>query len=216
MEYTIKDPHNKGPDGNPACFGQYEENNYICDERCFKTLTCKLESSEEDLRREGKLFRDNIGRPTCFGKLYSFTSTECTHLCNESRECSKITDDSEFLSRGLPPTSSTAYRSEGLKVFNQPTQYTYGYRSPYSQQSNTMFQPPSINNYQIDERTNAYIKSKYGVPLKLDPTVPGQFEGEPWYERFFKEVIKYAGSYAFQLLSHIVIGSRWAPSIKKE
>lgn len=215
MSILIRDPNLKRADGNPKCFGNYQEGHYTCDHACFKPLMCKVETDDEEPRREGKQFRGLDGRPTCFAKLYDSLSEECGN-CGHVRECSEI-----FETNVTHTTrSSTAIKSEGLKVFNQPPNpyANYGYRSstpsyyqPPIQQPN-----PHIQSYPVDEKLNAYMRAKYGVPLQVDPTIPGQFEGEAWYERFFKEVLKYAGYYSLQLLSHVLMNTRWAPNTEEE
>lgn len=206
----IRDPNTKREDGNPKCFSHYEEGHFVCENKCNKALSCRMETAEEEQRREGKTLKDASGRPVCFGKIYSPLSTECNFLCNVAYDCAEETETNERKRTALK-TSPYAKRSELLTMY-QPSPYSYNNRP----QTPGIFQQPQtgVYQYQVDDRTNAYLRQKHGVGLKIDPTVPGQFEGEAWYERFLKEVFKYAGVYALQLLALAVSQSRWAPNAK--
>ncbi len=198
----IRDPTVKRADGNPECFGNFSAEHYMCNNKCYKFLSCKSETEEDDKRREGKQFKNNNGVPLCFGELYSPLSPECQDYCNDAHDCETTSEDNE--KRRRISTSSGAIRSERLSILRDGPQ-----RQPQPQQVFT--QQPTQFNFSVDERTQQYVKQKYGVGLKIDPTVPGQFEGEEWYERFFKEVLKYSGYYALQLLGLVIMNSRWAP-----
>lgn len=211
----IRDPKFKQEDNEtPVCFGNYLDTHTTCTTQCHKVLSCKIFSDEDDKRREGKEFKNSNGVPLCFGELYSSVSLECQEECPDVADCF-ITIEENSVNK--PKISATAKRSEKLHMFqnfpkpSQPPLYTSQY---YTTPSTTYQQTQSP--YYVDERMHTYTKEKYGVGLKYDPVIPGQFEGEPWYERFFKEIAKYTAYYALKLLGDVVVNSRWAPTVGKE
>lgn len=196
----IRDPIKKRADGNPECFGAYLEGHFTCENKCVKVHSCRSITGEDDKRREGKQFRGQNGIPLCFGELYSPLSDECQETCEDAHDCQTATDDNDR-ARRINATTPTGIRSDRLHMYREIP------RQPQPQ--------PQVATYQsqyVDERTQQYIKQKYGVGLKADPTIIGQFEGEPWYERFFKEVAKNSAYHALQLLAYAVSTVRWAPS----
>jgi hypothetical protein len=205
-----RDPKILREDGNPQCLGNYEEEHYVCSNNCHKVMQCKIESNFEEQRREGKLVKDSLGRPLCFSRLFDIQSTECGYLCNSAIECGEASEEER------PTRSLTSITSPKLNMYNpSSTQYTYPTFNP-TYNSPVPLQSPQLAQYKVDEKTNIYLRHKYGAGLSLDPVVPGQFEGEAWYERFFKEVFKYAGYYALKLLAEIVMNTRWAPKVKEK
>ena len=218
--------------GDPKCTGNFSDDSQICTHHCGHALSCSNETDNEEKRRESRDLRTSEGRRLCFGHLYSENSEECQNVCRQSFDCSDVMNNEEFepfkakspfaTPKTSIPTTLTGIRSPGLNVLQPkppiPMPYypqTPSYSNPFQSSSYTSTTSQYQNPYYIDEKTQAYLKAKYGVGLKIDPTVPGQFEGEEWYVRFFKEVFKYAGSYALQLLGHILVNNRWAPNLKQ-
>lgn len=218
----------------PKCFGNYSDDAQVCTHHCSKALNCSNETDDEVKRRDSRDLRGPDGRKVCFGKLYSEFSEECQNHCLQSYDCGDVVLNDELSiyqpeweprRASMPSTTSTGIRSPSLSVLqNKPPlppmpmyQTQPNYVSPFSSQYSSGSQYQNLfANQNVDDRTQAYLKAKYGIGLKPDPTVPGQFEGEEWYVRFFKEILKYAGYYAFQLLSQILITNRWAPNISKD
>jgi len=213
----IRDPNFKQSDNiTPVCFGNYQEDHTICANKCHKVLSCKSFTDEDDKRREGKEFKNSNGVPLCFGELYSSISVECQEECIDVSDCFITTEENNV---NKPKISATAKRSDKLHMFQSfprtqpppPLQYNSSPSSYYTS-SNSYSQTQSP--YYVDERMHNYTKEKYGVGLRYDPIIPGQFEGEPWYERFFKEIAKYTAYYALKLLGDVVVNSRWAPTVE--
>ncbi len=194
---------NKLINGKPECFGNYEADHYICDQVCNHNMHCAVETREEEKRVDSGAVRELNGRRKCFGELYSRYSRECNYNCNDAYDCEEMKE----LKEGQPKMyfPPTARRSSELNVIQNRQ---IGYRS------NSFENRPNVPSRNIDDSTRVYVKRKYGVGLDPDPIIPGQFEGEEWWVRLFKEVAKYAGHYALQLLSQVLINSWWAPNIE--
>jgi len=219
--------------GGPKCYGNYSDESQLCTHHCGYALSCSNETDNEEKRKENRDLRGPEGKRLCFGHLYSDFSDECQNHCRQSFDCADVMmndelrdfkSNSPFAPKTSIPTTLTGIRSSSLNVIQQkppvppmpfyPQQQTY--TSPFANSPYTSTTQTYQNTGYVDEKTQAYIKAKYGVGLKPDPTVPGQFDGEEWYVRFFKEVFKYAGYYALQLLGHILINNRWAPNFGRK
>ncbi len=203
---TLTKNPNKLVNGKPECYGNYEPDHYVCDQACNYQVYCAVETREEEKRVDSRAVRELNGKRKCFGELYSSYSQECNYYCNDAYDCQEMKELKEGHTKMyFPPT---ARRSSELNVIqnNRPVAY----------RSNSFENRPNTPARIIDDSTKSYVRKKYGVGLDPDPVIPGQFEGEEWWIRLFKEVAKYAGHYALQLLSQVLINSWWAPNIEKK
>jgi len=190
--------------GRPECFGNYEPDDYVCNQTCSYQMYCAVESRDEEKRVDYRAIKDENGRSKCFGELYSKHSYECNYTCGDAYDCEQMKELKEGRYRLYSPP--TAKRSNSLNVI-QPTRPS----SPWSNQTTNITQ--SVPQRNIDPSTRDYVRRKYGVALDPDPVIPGQFEGEDWWIRLAKEVLKHAGYYALQLLSQVLLNTWWAPKM---
>jgi hypothetical protein len=217
--FKIKNPLKTRRDGKPECFGGYEEDNRICTVECPNPVMCYVETKDEDKRVDSRGFKNAEGRRLCFGELYSSTSYECNNACDDAYDCEKMVEfkagrynPSYTPSRiGTNTVPSTSYQSPFSRYPSTTVQQSTPTGTGIRSDALNILQPKMIQQTRLDEQTKRYVENKYGVPLHPDPVIPGQFEGEEWYIRFIKEVVKYAGYYALQLLSNVLISSWWAP-----
>ncbi len=213
----------------PTCFGEYDENNSMCTNHCPFSGECSNETELENEHRN--LSKEVDGKPICFGTYFSPIGPSCLFHCKAAKECEAICerDVNQSLERPTIATSlavltgasskvsSTAIRSPSLAVIDNPyraaTTPTYynGYTTVPAQTMNNNV--PGLR--QPAPLTNEQALALYGVGLHRNPVLPGQFDGEPWYERFGKLFVLNTGESAIRVFSELIITMlrqiHWSP-----
>lgn len=191
----------------PECYGEYNEKEKICAEDCPFKDDCETETLIENENRNFYVKRID-GRPSCFGEYFSPKGPSCVNKCNYKDQCEIVC---EGKAEKLVQLQTGAPRMNVLNdVWNKPT------TNPLPNLNNLAVTVPQR---QPQQYTQEQMIKYYGVPLKENPLVPGQFEGESWYSRLGKEFVLHSGSASIKILSELFITLlsriRWAPNAPK-
>lgn len=227
--------------GIPLCWGRAEESDTTCMEDCPSDLRDRcIDETCTDGDRNPLNIDPNSEKPHCFGKGYSQFSNSCQEECGFSNDCrletkqtNKEENDSNsvktWLSEARKDAASDRIRLPVLQsnpapsVISPPvkapppvnyweTQYNKPYSS-YSQPTttNSNLQLP-INRPNLTEEQYLHF---YGHKPAANPIIPGQFEGESWWERLLKEFVIRSLMYSVQVAGQLVVEMvgriRWAP-----
>lgn len=230
-------------DGVPLCFSKADESDTTCMEDCPSDLRdrCIDETCTDSDRTPHRI--EITGRPACFGNQYSAFSNSCQNECDHSTDCRLETKTSQTLARDSPSwlreaqqdaqkdrihlpvlqsrpapsvisppmNRSVAPINYWESTYNKPS-YTTSYTSPNTSTGLTI----SLNRPNLTE--DQYLHY-YGSKPAANPLVPGQFEGESWWERLLKEFVIRSLAYSVQVAGQLVVEMvgriRWAPQEKQ-
>ena len=240
----IRNPIYTDDDGIPVCYGRKDENSIMCTEDCPSDLSekCGEETESDHERNPEDIGLD--GKPRCFSKAHSEYSSLCQEDCSFLPSCKLATEELEtwlheakrdieqdkrvhlpVLNNNPIPTIVSPFANtpsptpQPMQAPNRvpPVQYwdnsNKGYTYPTTTYASTTPQIGITQNR--PNLTNEQYLAYYGVLPAANPIIAGQFEGETWYSRLFKEWLLQSCMYAVQAMGQLVIGAigrvRWAP-----
>lgn len=202
--------------GVPNCFGDCEELNEVC-LQCPREIRdrCIDETIDNDKRKPTDF--DYFGEPNCLGKYYSEYSKICNEECEYLTVCKKtVTNKPNKVHLPVINSKPSSNVSDPYKTKvtpfsdSKPTYYT----TPSTQSNVTVSSVPK------QYMSNETIERQYGVKPHPNPIVPGQFEGEEWYERLGKEFVLRTGESAIKVFAELLLTMfsriKWAPKVKHD
>lgn len=234
----IKNPLTTDNDGVPLCFGSADESNRTCMEDCPCDLRDRcIDETCTDGDRKPQDIIEETGKPLCFGEHYSGLSPSCQNQCDYTTDCRLETSTSNSLTREPTWLKQTINDAKQDRVFHLPVlqprpapsvvsppvrsvapvnywEQTYNrpYQSTYTAPTTGSGLQISLNRPNLTEDQYLHF---YGHKPAQNPLVPGQFEGESWWQRLLKEFVIRSLMYAVQVAGQLVVETvgriRWAP-----
>ena len=207
-----RDFKNVDENGVPICFGNCIDDHQVC-LMCDEDVRdrCSDEKVLEGIRDPDDF--TTTGQPDCFGKYYGEYSKKCNEECNYPMQCSKASK--------LPPDKKVH-----LPVVNNKTPdcVTEPYKTkPFEYKTSSVTRTMSSSNFTIPPKpymSNTEIEKVYNLKPHPNPIVPGQFEGEEWYERLGKEFVLRTGESAIKVFAELLLTMfsriKWAPKVKHD
>lgn len=232
-------------DGVPLCFGKACESDITCMEDCPSDLRDRcIDETCTDGDRDPTNIDPESDRPICFGQGYSQFSNSCQNECGFNNDCrleTKQTNKEEndsvtvktWLTEARRDAASDKIRLPVLQSQPAPSVVSPPVKAPppinywestYNKPSYSYTSTPTANTglslvLNRPNLTEEQYLHYYGSKPAANPLIPGQFEGESWWERLLKEFVIRSLMYSVQVAGQLVVEMvgriRWAPDKEK-